>query len=472
MRLWWWIVGAFVALYVVAFILIAGAHLAYPYEVDNLEGNLWAMAAQVAAGHRLYTAPSVDYTPFCYAPLYFYAGAAMMKLLGAGYAALRAVSVLSTFATATTIYVTLRCERIQRRFAVIAVAIFLGAYGRTHEAGDIARVDAFALALALPAVALAIAGTPRLRNACLAGVCGGLAILAKQPMLVLVAAAIVTQLFRGRRVYAVVIAVTTIATAAGVLAALDLFADRWTYFYCVEVPASHHLRPWDLVVLAPVFLVTTLPIALVAPLVRFRTFRAALADPWTAVTVAYAAMAILARAKEGGSANVFLPVVALAAVQLARHAEPAFACRPGWTLAAITAQLALLVWSPLARWPTRADVAAGDQLVARIAAIPGDVYVPGFPAYAMLAGKPWHAHYVALCDVARLDPVRDELARQIAAHRFAAVLPVMDVAPIDIDRCDVPGLAVHYRRAGAIAPLAPPPLFDAAHRNKVGDVWR
>jgi len=471
MRLGWCVVGAFVALYLVAFVLIAGAHLAYPYEVDNLEGNVWAMAARIAAGKHLYAAPSVDYTPFCYAPLYFYAGAAMMKLLGAGYAALRLVSVIATLATAATIYVTLRYEQVAPTFALVAVAVFLGAYGRTHEAGDVARVDAFALAFGLAAVALALTGVPRARNAVIAGVLGGLAILAKQPMVVLVGAAAVAHVVHGRRAYAVVFASAAIATAIAIIAVLGLADDGWAYFYCVAVPASHHLRPWDLVVLAPGFLVATLPVALIAPFLVARSWRAALADPWTIVMVAYVAMAMLARAKEGGSANVFLPVVALAAVQLARHAGPACAQRPRLAVALLGLQLAILAWSPFARWPTRGDLVAGTAIVERLAQIPGDVYVPAFPAYAVLAGKPWHAHYVALCDVARLDPVRAELARELATHRFTAVLPVMDIPPADFGRCDLPELASHYARGGSVA-VDGPPLFDAVHRGKLGDIYQ
>jgi hypothetical protein len=182
-------------------------------------------------------------------------------------------------------------------------------------------------------------------------------------------------------------------------------------------------------------------------------------------------MAVLARAKEGGSANVFLPVVALAAVQLARHAGPAYAQRPRVAVALIGFQLAILAWSPIERWPTRGDLVAGTRVVDALAQLPGDVYVPAFPAYAVLAGKPWHAHYVALCDVARLDGVRDELARQLAAQRFTAVLPVLDIAPVDFGRCDLPGLASHYARTGSI-PVDGPPLFDAVHRGKLGDVYR
>ena len=56
--------------------------------------------------------------------------------------------------------------------------------------------------------------------------------------------------------------------------------------------------------------------------------------------------------------------------------------------------------------------------------LPGDVYVPAFPAYAMMAGKPWHAHYVALCDLVGLAPgMRVEFARQLASRRFEAVVP-------------------------------------------------
>ena len=46
----------------------------------------------------------------------------MMKLLGAGYAALRLVSVIATFATAAAIYVALRCEDVAPKFALVAVA--------------------------------------------------------------------------------------------------------------------------------------------------------------------------------------------------------------------------------------------------------------------------------------------------------------------------------------------------------------
>ena len=50
---------------------------------------------------------------------------------------------------------------------------------------------------------------------------------------------------------------------------------------------------------------------------RPATGGASLADPWSSATVAYLGMSILARAKQGGSANGFLPLVALAAIEIA-----------------------------------------------------------------------------------------------------------------------------------------------------------
>jgi hypothetical protein len=476
-------VAALAAIYVVSFCVLAVVRLSYPYEVDPLEGNMLAMALRVLHGEPLYAPPSVDYTAFCYPPLYFHVAAAVMRVIGPGYAALRAVSLVATVATAATIYAVLRRERVRPWLALAAVAAFIGGYARTHYVGDAGRVDALALALALAAIAAMLSGST-LRSAAVAGCLGGLAILAKQPMAVLVAGAAAYQLGRGPRLRAVVFVAATAASALAALAWMGLLFDPWLAFYCLDVPASHHLRAWDLAVLAPVFVVTTLPIALGAPLVDRRWRRAWLADPWSITTLGYLAMSLVARAKEGGSANVFLPMVALAAIQLGRYLESLCDRLPRTALALLAGQLALLWWSPLAIWPTARDVARGDRVVAQIAALPGDVYAMAFPAYAVLAGKPWHAHYIALCDLQRLAPgIADELAQLVASGRLAAVLPPFpDLG--ETDGCDVPGLADHYRRAGtldaidaaaqpsdAAAVFGGPQLFELVHGGRLGPIY-
>jgi hypothetical protein len=470
------------AIYVVAFLAVAAARLGYPYEVDPLEGNLLAMTLRVLHGEPLYARPSIDYAAFCYAPLYFYVTAMVMRVLGPGYAALRLVSVMATLATSATLYTVLRKDGVHRWLAIASIAVFVGCHARTHYAGDVGRVDALALALALGGLGLAFQGSSLL-SAALAGGLGGLAILTKQPMAILVTSAAVVQLASGRRLRGLVFLATTGATLIAVLAWMGLLGDRWLTFYCLAVPASHPLRVWDLAVLGPAFLVTTLPIALVAPLSDAHRRRAWISDPWTVVTILYAGFALLARAKVGGAANVFLPVTALAAIQLGRYLERIRGRRPLASLGLLAGQLALLWWSPLAVWPTAQDVRQGDRLVAQIAELPGDVYVPAFPAYANRAGKPWHAHYVALCDLRALVPaLENELADQLASHRFAAVLPVADVEGEAGNPCALPGLVDHYRRTATISTskaasdlaslLGGPQLFELVHAGKLGALFQ
>jgi len=474
------VIAALAATYVVSFFVLAAVRLGYPYEVDNLEGNVLAMALRILHGQPLYAQPSVDYTAFCYPPLYFHVAAQVMRVIGPGYAALRLVSLLATIATSATIYAVLRRDRVRPWLALVAVAVFIGSYARTHYVSDAGRVDALGLALALGALAIMVTGTG-LRTAVVAGCLGGLAVLAKQPMMILIASAAMVQLFRGPWVRGLVFVGAAAATGIAALARMGLLLDPWLVFYCLDVPASHHQRAWDLAVLGPAFLVTTLPVALGAPVVQARSLGAWLSDPWSIATLVYVVMALLARGKVGGSANVFLPVVALSAIQLGRSIERLCDRLRRASLALVAGQLALLWWSPLAIWPTARDVARGDQVVAQIAAIPGDVYVPAFPSYAVMAGKPWHAHYVALCDLMPLGPaMRDELARQVAARRFAAALPAMDLDPAE--GCDLPGLADHYHRTatldvpGAPSDAAPvigrPQLFDLVHSGKLGAVFQ
>src|SRR5262249_1756023 len=65
----------------------------------------------------------------------------------------------------------------------------------------------------------------------------------------------------------------------------------------------------------------------------------------------------------------------------------------------VAVNLVVALWSPAPFIPTAGDRAAGAKLVERIAAVPGDVFVPSHPWYAHLAGKPTHTHRMGILDV-------------------------------------------------------------------------
>ena len=99
---------------------------------------------------------------------------------------------------------------------------------------------------------------------------------------------------------------------------------------------------------------------------------------------------------------------------------------------AVLGQFALLAYDPLALVPSHRDREAGRAVVARLAAIEGDVLVPHHPYLAMLAGKSSFAHTLAMDNVLMDDhgpagqDLVGEMARAIEERRFAAILVESD----------------------------------------------
>src|SRR5262249_59038688 len=89
-------------------------------------------------------------------------------------------------------------------------------------------------------------------------------------------------------------------------------------------------------------------------------------------------------------------------------------------------------WPPRPPPPAPEARAAGERLIARLAAGPGAVFIPSHPFYAVLAGKAPHVHRMGILDVTTVSAARKPLpprAREVAgledalrSARFAAVI--------------------------------------------------
>jgi hypothetical protein len=94
----------------------------------------------------------------------------------------------------------------------------------------------------------------------------------------------------------------------------------------------------------------------------------------------------------------------------------------------VLVQFALLAYSPAGQIPSKGDVEAGRQIVESLRRVNGEVWVPRHDYLAVMAGKPWHAHELALQDVLRQgDSPRQrellgELQRAAAERRFAVIV--------------------------------------------------
>ena len=64
---------SFGILFVLLYIIIALIRIRYPFELEWIEGALVDHVNWLLTGHKLYVQPSLDFVPYFYTPLYFYA---------------------------------------------------------------------------------------------------------------------------------------------------------------------------------------------------------------------------------------------------------------------------------------------------------------------------------------------------------------------------------------------------------------
>ncbi len=115
-------------------------------------------------------------------------------------------------------------------------------------------------------------------------------------------------------------------------------------------------------------------------------------------------------------------------------------------------------WLPQQYMPAERDVVAGDRLIAHLAALDGDVWMPSHPWYLVLAGKQPHVHRMGIKDVTvRQTRVVNGLDEALAKHRFSAI--VMDDRDLFIE---LPLIGATYRPALKIPGDERPHVFTGA----------
>ncbi len=131
------------------------ARLFYPFDLEWMEGGMLAHAWRLQRGLPLYGPPSPDFVAFVYPPGYSALVAALGDVFGLDYPVGRAVSAVSTLASAGAI-VTLAWRQVGSWTAgIVGAACFLGLYRASGGFYDIVRPDALALALLAWSVVLA-----------------------------------------------------------------------------------------------------------------------------------------------------------------------------------------------------------------------------------------------------------------------------------------------------------------------------
>ncbi|HEY4119468.1 MAG TPA: glycosyltransferase family 39 protein, partial [Byssovorax sp.] len=417
--------------FLAAYVFIVAKHLAYPYEIEWMEGGVVDAVHHILGPGRLYEAPTVEYTPFIYAPLFFWVSAALSAVLGEGLFTLRLLSFVCSLGATALVAVLVHKETRSALFSFLAAALFLATYRAGIGFLDLARVDSMFVLLLL-AMVYVLRWYPSRRGQIAAAALGALAFLTKQSAVFVVGALAFGHLaFERRRGLPFALA----APAFGALAflALNVFYGGWAYYYLFWIPRQHpsHWEEaylfWTDDLLRPLSIVALAALAYVA-LGEGKGRRV-----YGAALVGALVMGVQGRVHAGGWANVEIPLFAVLAVTgsigLHTFAERAAQGRGrAVALAAVAAQLAMLAYDPRKSVPTIADRAAGDQLLESLRKVDGPVFLPAHGDLLVRAGKEPIAQEMAMNDVIGIGggrpgaALRKELLESFKHRRYDVVV--------------------------------------------------
>jgi hypothetical protein len=451
---------------------VAG-RIAYPYDLEWMEGGMMCHVLRLSEGRPLYGPPSLDFVPFAYAPLYPAVAAALSPLTGLGYAAARGLSVAGFLLAVVASYAFLRSERAPRAVALAGAAVPAAAFAPTGAWYDLVRVDALFLGLLTGGVFLAWWGRHRDRPVVAAGLLLVAAAFTKQTAAPFIAFVLLAFALVDRRRLAL-LAATLAVVGGGASAWLQWRSGGWFWTYAVGLHGQHEFDPWVFWGATPLRVSLLLgPALAVVPWVLARR-----PSPGLAYTCGLAAVALLVAMLGAGPTwgyhNALIPAVSFGAVAVAlavaRVLETASPRGTRAAALALTASVVAsgggLVWladrarpslglalptayDPRAVWPARGDGARGDALVARLRSEPGPVFVPFHPFYARLAGKPTTLHAMNLADLntTGLGTPR-ALVEAIRGRTFALVVLDEEEGPASDDQRVEQALAQFPRLAG------------------------
>lgn len=400
-------------------LVVAGARLLYPFELEWLEGGSLDHVRRVLDGRPLYGPPSLEFTPFMYTPLYYYASAASARVLGVGLPALRMVSLLASLATLVLLFELVRRETGQKLAGLLAAGLYAATYRISGAWFDVARVDALLVCLLCASLHVLRVGRA-LASALLAGALLAFAVQTKQVAALAVVPFAVAAWPASRR-RALGFALSFVLVAGAATAALDRASGGWYRYYVFTLARQHQLIPRELLAFWVRDLLWPLPLALALIALAARV-SAAHRPALRFHAVAGAGLlgvALVSRMNVGGDHNVVMPAHLIVAVLfgvavggLVRTVERP---RPlAGLFAACVLQLLLRGYDPRPLVPTRADREAGERLLADLRGRPGPILVPSHPYLLPLAGHAGHVHQMAMDDVL-LNEARAEIRRRLAA---------------------------------------------------------
>lgn len=386
------------AIFLIALLAYTTWHrIGFPYELEWLEGWTVESIKRLGEGKSLFVAPTIDWLPYIYTPLYTYVSAGLAEIVGVGFLAPRLVSLASAAGALAFAFAIVRRETRSVPFALVAAGFLAGTYPLSGTWFDVARVDTTFLFFVLAAFWTA-RSFPTARGSLWAGILMALAYLSKQTALLPLASVSLYSLSELRGWKRVVLPCVAGGIIGGSTLLFSYLSDGWYFYYTITVPSLHGFgQEQQLVGYWTQDLGWTLAIALGLGLVHLARAlwmkRHAYFVFYATATVGMLGAAWTSRLHGGGWINVLQPAHAMLAILFGLALVDLRDLTRRWgTIGAVAyalpmVQLGLLAYQPAPHIPTASDVADGDAFIAALTDIEGDVYTPMHAYLPTLAGK-------------------------------------------------------------------------------------
>ncbi len=411
--------------------------VAYPFELEWMEGGVLQQVLRVVHHQPLYGDLSLDFVPALYMPLYYAFSAMSVAILGENLFALRVVSVCALVGIFILTYlVTLRVTA-SRLFSLLAILFCSVMYLHAHFWFDLARVDTLWVMWLLLAwwCLLCWRDAPSLRGAFLCAFVSVLAFFTKQAsffLLPFVVIAIVCWM-GWRALWQYFLCSTVIGLPLLLVLVVGTGGKFW--FYTLQMASTHGVtlfgwKRFAEIVLwaAPSFLLTLVPFFIVVGKgVRDRI-------GWFVLIIGFIFTSGLSRAYAGAFFNVLMPMyVCLAIVAastlslLLSHYESSQSRVAKISAGLVTVLLTMLLsvdllryrYDPATQIPTSRDTAAVQFVLDKLRSVKGPVCVASHGYLGWMAGKSFCAHNTQVTDVMTgSDPALAEKLRADARSKI------------------------------------------------------
>ena len=437
-----WLALAVGAAFVSLVLILAVMRLAYPYEVEWMEGAMLDHVVRIFADKPIYSAPSIDFIPWLYPPLYYYVVWISAKIFGMGFFAGRIVSFLSTTVIGLSLAWMVHRVTIDRILSFLTFALYFATDAATGYYFDIVRNDAF-FTMVLVAAAVAAIAVKGYKAAILSAIVLTLGFLTKQQAIFFLPPLAIYFWFRNRK-ESIVFVLTSIALIVIAVVAMNISTHGWSNYYMFTIPSAKRvnivwMRLFDVFpdyALGP-FAVCSLA-AIMLPLlfkegVGGWSWLSTISGLLIMMSLSALVAGAMSLANEGGYRNVMMPFVAFIVPLLPIAMHELRKWKPElshYIYLPILFQFVALYFNPLSETMVIASAhqrSGGDAFMAKLRTIPGEVYIPYHGYITRQVGKESHAQLLATLDVLR---VHDTTARRLQAdfdsamarHRFSAVI--------------------------------------------------